>query len=112
MSVHALHISAQAIVLCFCNRNALAACVYRSAAFSHFSVLPPKRLKPPDAPFSAFEALASKTRGSCDMLIVLDCWEDGRWEECPADEVLIRLPVAGFRELSFAMPARLLYARM
>lgn len=37
-------------------RNAFAACVYRSAAFSHFSCLPPNRLNPPPAPEAALSA--------------------------------------------------------
>lgn len=43
-------------VLSFWIRKALAACVYRSAAFSYFSVFPPKRLKPLDALDSALSA--------------------------------------------------------
>lgn len=37
-------------------RNALAVCVYKSAAFSHFSCRPPKKLNPPPAPATAFSA--------------------------------------------------------
>jgi hypothetical protein len=42
--------------LCFCIRNAFAAWVYRSAAFSYFSVLPPNKLNPPPAPAIALSA--------------------------------------------------------
>ena len=44
---------------CFCIRNAFAACVYRSAAFSHFSVFPPKSEKPPLAPDAALSAYST-----------------------------------------------------
>jgi len=37
-------------------RNAFAAWVYRSAAFSYFSDLPPKKLNPPPAPAAALSA--------------------------------------------------------
>jgi hypothetical protein len=42
--------------LIFCTRNAFAAWVYRSAAFSYFSVRPPNQLRPPEAPESALSA--------------------------------------------------------
>lgn len=45
-----------AILLCFCTLKAFAAWVYRSAAFSYFSVRPPNMLKPPDAPWRALSA--------------------------------------------------------
>lgn len=51
-------------------RKPVAACMYCSAAVSHFSVFPPKRLKPPLAAFTAFSAFARATRGSGrDMLM-------------------------------------------
>jgi len=56
-------------LLCLCTLNAFAAWVYRSAAFSHFSVLPPNKLNPPVAPCAAFSALCSSNRGSCAMVM-------------------------------------------
>ena len=60
---------------CFCIRKALAACVYRSAAASYFSVRPPKRLKPPPAPAAALSACGGsqqaevvEKRGAVDLL--------------------------------------------
>lgn len=49
--------------LIFCTRNAFAAWVYRSAAFSYFSVRPPNQLKPPEAPDSALSAYFIAERG-------------------------------------------------
>lgn len=43
-------------VLSFCTLKAFAACVYKSAAFSYFSVRPPKKLNPLEAPCSALSA--------------------------------------------------------
>ena len=57
--------------LCFCTRKAFAACVYRSAAFSHFSDRPPKKLKPPVAPEDAFSAFWRRARGSWAILVIL-----------------------------------------
>ncbi len=59
-------------LLCFCTRKAFAACVYRSAAFSHFSDRPPKKLKPPVAPEAALSAFCSRALGSC--AIVRERW--------------------------------------
>lgn len=69
-------------------RNAFAAWLYNSAAFSHFSCRPPKRLKPPEAPATALSALGNgqyeayrvadggvgtfciRVRGSCAMIAI------------------------------------------
>jgi hypothetical protein len=58
----------------FCIRKAFAACVYRSTAFSYFSVRPPKKEKPPPAEERALSAccgvneIHSQSIGDTDLL--------------------------------------------
>lgn len=75
------------VLLCFCKRKAFAAWVYASAAPSHFSCRPPKRLKPvpaEEAALSAYEYISEayrhggvertfcrRARGSCAMFLIL-----------------------------------------
>lgn len=53
--------------LCFCILKALAAWMNISAAFWNLSSRPPKKLKPPPAPCSAFSACAD---ASCQRWLI------------------------------------------
>lgn len=66
--VSALNFSAGENLLCLFTLNAFAAWLYKSAAFSHFSVRPPKKLKPPVAPDAALSAFCNNALGSAAMM--------------------------------------------